>query len=126
MTVLVVDFLEAVQIENDEAERLTIAAGTIEFFFESFAKEAAIVEPGEGIGDGIQLQLLQFVVLYEDGNAEKAGRRKHVHKSCFQRDLPLHVLTKFAAACEHFIPELHTLSFTKIKVGDGAEVALEE
>ena len=58
MAVLVVDFLEAMQIENDEAERLAVTAGAIQFFFEGFAEEPAIVEAGKGIGDGIQLQLL--------------------------------------------------------------------
>ena len=58
MAVLVVDFLEAMQIENDEAERLAVTAGAIQFFFEGFAEESAVVEAGKGIGDGIQLQLL--------------------------------------------------------------------
>ena len=41
---LVVDFLEAMQVEDDEAERQAVTAGAIKFFFESFAEQAAIVE----------------------------------------------------------------------------------
>jgi hypothetical protein len=36
------------------------------------------------------------------------------------------MLAKFAAACEHVIPKLHTLCILKIKVSDGFEVALKE
>ena len=58
---LVVDFLEAVQIENDEAQRRAVAAGAIDFLFKGFAKEAAVVEAGKRIGDSIKLQLFQLV-----------------------------------------------------------------
>ena len=51
---LVIDFLEAMQIENDETERLAVTAGAIQFFFEGFAKQSAVVEAGKGIGDGIR------------------------------------------------------------------------
>ena len=36
------------------------------------------------------------------------------------------MLAEFAATREHVIPELYTLSFAKIEVSYGAEVALEE
>ncbi len=126
MAVLIVDFLEAMQIKNHETERLAVTAGAIEFFFEGFAKEAPVVKAGEGIGNGVELQLLQFVVLDENGNAEKTGRSEHIHKGCFQGNLTLHMLAEFAATSEHLIPEFDTLRLLKIEVGDGAEVALEK
>src|SRR5580700_1208290 len=36
------------------------------------------------------------------------------------------MLAEFAATREHLIPESHTLSFAKIKMGYGVKVALEE
>src|SRR5271157_3107843 len=126
MAVLVIDFLEAMQIENDQTEWLAVAAGAVQFFFESFTEQAAVVEAGERIGDGVQLQLLQLVVFDEDGNAKKSCGSKYVHKSRFQGDLPLHMLAEFTAQREHLIPELHALGFAKVEVGDGTEVALEE
>src|ERR1700722_10147082 len=44
MAVLVVDFLEAVQIENDQAERRAVTTSAINLLFESFAEEAPVVQ----------------------------------------------------------------------------------
>ena len=47
MAVLVVDFLEAVKIESDQAEGMSVAAGAVEFFVKSFVEKTAIVEAGQ-------------------------------------------------------------------------------
>src|SRR5260370_34643089 len=42
MPVFIVDFFEAVQIEDDQAERRAVAAGAIEFLFEGLSKNAPV------------------------------------------------------------------------------------
>src|SRR5690242_3666484 len=126
MTVLVVDFLEAMQIQNNKAERLAVAARAIQFLLEGFTKETPIVETCERIGDSIQLKLFQFVVFDENGDPKKVGGRQNIHERGFQRSWPPEMVAEFAAAQEHVIRELQTLRFTEIEVGDGAEIALEK
>jgi hypothetical protein len=126
VTVLVIDFLEAMQIQNNKTERLAVAARAIQFLFEGFAKEPAVVKTRERISDSIQLKLFQFVVFDENRNPEKIGGGKNIHKRGFQRDGPPEMIAKFTAAQEHVIPELQTLRFAKIEVGDGAEESLEK
>jgi len=41
------------KIEDDQAQRMSVAAGAVEFLVKVFAKEAAIVESGEWIGDRV-------------------------------------------------------------------------
>src|SRR5690348_13081538 len=126
MTVLVIDFLEAMQIQNNKAERLAVAARAIQFLLEGFTKETPIVETCERISDSIQLKLFQFVVFDENRNPEKVRGGQNIHKRGFQRSWPPEMIAKFAAAQEHVIPELQTLRFTKIEVGDGAEKPLQK
>src|SRR5713226_4344425 len=80
MAVPIVDLLEAVHVENDEAEREAIAAGAIEFFFERFAKEPRVGEAGERIGDGVHLQFFQFIAFRSDRDAELTSGGQHVHE----------------------------------------------
>ncbi len=54
MAVLVIYFLEAVQVECDQSERLAIAPRAIEFLLERFGEEPAVVEARQGIGYGIE------------------------------------------------------------------------
>src|SRR5262249_4049220 len=58
MPVLVVHFLKAMQIENDQTQRRSVALRTIQFLLERFAEQTPIVKSSEGIGDRIELQLL--------------------------------------------------------------------
>src|SRR4029077_16807696 len=86
MAVLVVDFLETMEIDNDNSQRKAIAASAVQFFFERFREEAAVIQTGERIRDRIQLNFLQLVVLENHGNANEAGRGKNIHEHGFQRD----------------------------------------
>ena len=86
MTVLVVYFLKAVKIQNDEAERLAVAACAIQFLFERFGEEPAIVKTGERIGDSVELQFFQVVVFDDNRRAKKSGGEKHIEEGGFQRD----------------------------------------
>jgi len=75
MAVLIIYFLEAVQVQGDQAERLAVAARAIEFFLKGFREEPAVVETGQGIGNRVEFQAFEFVILNENGNTEKAGGR---------------------------------------------------
>jgi len=124
MTVLVVDFLEAVQIEDDEAERRAVAVGAVQFLFESFGEEAAVIEAGEGIGDGVELEFLEVVVLDDDGNAEKSCGSEDVHQGGFESYGAAKEIGELTLARKHFVPELNAVGLTEIEMRDGAEVTL--
>src|SRR5216683_18564 len=53
--------------------RVAAAARTVEFFLERFGEEAAIVETGERIGGGVDLEFFVLVIFENDGNAEKSS-----------------------------------------------------
>ena len=126
MAVAVVDFLEAMQIENDEAKGKGIATRAIEFFFESFGKKAAIVEAGQRVRDGTQLQAFEFIVFDDDGNTEHAGGGEDVHERRFERHGAAEMFGKIATTDESFIPQLKALAFAQLEMGDGAKIALEK
>src|SRR5260370_40658809 len=71
MAVLVIYFFEAVQVECDQAERLAIAPRAIEFLFECFSEEPAVVESRQRIGHGIEVQPLGVCLLCECGNTKQ-------------------------------------------------------
>ena len=80
MAILVVHFLEAMKIQNDDAEWQSITASTIEFFFERFRKETAIVETRQRVGNCVDLEFLEFSVFHENRNANQPGARENVHQ----------------------------------------------
>ena len=123
---LVVDFLETMKIQDNETERRAIAMGAIQFFFKGLAEEAAIVKTSKGIGNSVELQLLQFVVLDDDRNAEEAGRCQNIHQGSFQSDGAAEKFGEFAAAREHFVPKLDALGLAQIEVSGRAKVTLEK
>ena len=51
---LVIYFLEAVQVEGNQSQRLAIAPRAIEFLFECFREEPSVVEARQGISHGIE------------------------------------------------------------------------
>src|SRR6266850_4640835 len=126
MAMFVIHFLEAMQIEHDEAEGLTIPARAIEFLLECFGKEPPIVEIGERIGDGVELEFFQVVVFDEDGNTKESRLREDIHQSGDNRNLTIGAIAKLAAASKHVIPDLQTLGFAQIQMSDHAEVSLEK
>jgi hypothetical protein len=56
MAVIVVDQLEIVDIQQNEADGQIVAAGSLEFVRQAFLKVAVIVKIGQPIGDGEPLQ----------------------------------------------------------------------
>jgi len=123
---LVIHFLEAMQIQQDEAQGLTVTSGAIEFLFECFGEEPPIVEIGERIGDGVELEFFQVVVFDEDGNTKKTHSSEDIYQSGDNRNLTIGAIAELAAAREHVIPDLQTLSFAQIQMSDHTEVSLEK
>ena len=126
MSMLVVDFLEAVEVENDQSEGMPVTAGAVEFFLKSLAKEAAVVKAGEGISDGAELQLLEILVFNQNRKAKNTSAGEHVHQSSLERKGPPEMLVEVPAMRQGVIPELSALVLRKIDVGDYFEIALEE
>ena len=76
MTVFIVHFFEAMKVENDDAERKTIAASAVEFLLEGFGEQSTVVKASQRIGDSIDLKLLELVVFENDWNTDQSLRRK--------------------------------------------------
>src|SRR4029077_10919895 len=123
---LIVHFVEAVQVEDNKTQRRAVAAAAIELFFEGFTEEASVVEAGKGIGNCILLKDLQVVVFNDNRDTEEPCGSEDVHQSGFQRDLTTKIFTQLASTKEHFVPQLDALALAQIEVSDSANVALKE
>jgi hypothetical protein len=84
------------------------------------------METGQGIGDGIEFQSLQLVVLNEDGNTKKARGGKDIGQRSLERNRTADEIGEFATARNHFIPNLHTFSFAQIEMSDRTEISLKK
>src|SRR5437870_13460835 len=114
MAVLVIYFLEAVQVDGNQSQRLAVAARSIEFFFECFTEETAAVETSQRIGHGIEFQPLELVILDEDGNTQKAGSGEDVRKGGPERDWTTDKIDELAPAGKHLSPNSHTCSSAQV------------
>src|ERR1035438_1661342 len=101
MPVFVVYFLEAMQIENHEAERLVVTPRTVQFLVKRFTEESAVVETGQRVGDGVALQFFEGVIFDDHRNAKHAYRSEHVDERCFEGDRTIQRLAQFATPQEH-------------------------
>jgi len=126
MAMLIVNFFEAMQIENDEAELRAVSTGAVQLFLKGLAEQAAIVEASQRIGDCIELQGLQLVIFQDDRHAEEARGRKHVHERGLQRDWPPEIVAELSPARQYFVPQLNALRFLQIKMSDGADIPLKK
>src|SRR5260370_39808325 len=125
MAVLVIYFLEAVQVKGNQSKRLAIAPSAIEFFFKCFSEEPAVVETGQGIGDGIEFQPLQRVILDQDGNTKQTGGRKDIREGGFERNLRTDEISELAAARENLITNLSTFGFAQIAMSNRMTISLQ-
>src|ERR1700686_1487694 len=110
VAVLVVDFLEAMKIEDYDAQRKAIAAGTVQFLSKRFREEPAIAQTCKGIRDRVQLNFLQFVVFKNNGHLHQASGGEYIHENGFEGDRPTKLVAEFTAAREDLIPELQGLT----------------
>ncbi len=85
MAVLIVHFLEAMEVQDDDTEWKSIATGAIEFFLERFCKETAIVEAGERVSDRTDLQLLECSIFHQNRNANEASGSENVHQYTWRK-----------------------------------------
>ena len=58
MTEMVVHFLEAMEVEGDEAERLRVTLCAIQFFLKRFTEETPVVKTSQWVGDRVAFQRL--------------------------------------------------------------------
>ena len=126
VAVLVVNFLEAMKIEDNDAQRKTIAAGAIQFLFKRFREEPAIVQTGERIRDRVQLNFFQFVVFKNNGYADQSRGGKNIHEDGLEGDRPAERVGEFTTTREYLIPELQALTLPQIQVSCDAKVTLEK
>jgi len=126
MAELVIDLLETMQIQRDEAEGLGVALGPIQFFFERFLKEAAIGKPSERIGNSTDFEFFKIVAFDENRKTKKIGRSEYVDKSSLQGNGLAEIRGKRLSAQENFVPELNGFFFGKIEMSQSAKKAAEE
>src|SRR6266700_15533 len=126
VAVLVVHFLEVMKIEDDQAQRMSVAAGAVEFLVKVFAKEAAIVESGERIGDRVAMQILEVLVFKDYRNTKQSGGGKHIDERGLQGDVGLGAFGEINFAGKDFVPESDRFVFWNFNVSDRDEKALEK
>ena len=78
MPVTVIHFLQLMKIEDDDCELMPVALCAIEFLIEVLVEEAAILEPGDRIGCGVDLEFLELFIFNEDlARADFRSRKAH-------------------------------------------------
>jgi hypothetical protein len=126
MAVLVIDFLKAMQIENDQAQRMSVTPCAIQFLFKSFVEEAAVVETSKRIGDRAAMQSLELVVFKNDGNTKHSGRRENIDERGLKGDRRVRSFGELDSASKNFVPQRNGLIFWNFYVREGKEKALEK
>src|ERR1700681_2228836 len=69
----IVDFFQAVEIEEQNGEGAAVAIGALSFSFENVEQTAVVGEAGEGIADGEVLNLFEEAGVVEQRAAERDG-----------------------------------------------------
>src|SRR6266702_1465121 len=64
MPVSVVNLFELMQVKKDQGQVLVVSKSPVQFFFEMLLEEPPIVEAGEWVGGGIDLQFFQVLILH--------------------------------------------------------------
>src|SRR5262245_1392265 len=105
---------------------MRIATGAIEFLVEGFVKQAAVVQAGERIGDGIALQALELFIFENNGQTKSAGGGKNVDERGLKRDQRIGALGKLRAAGEHLLPHGDHLVFRKVDARKRLKETLKE
>ena len=73
VTVRVVDFLQAVEVEQENGERAAVAIGALGFRFENVEQAAIVSEAGERVADGEVAHLFEQARIVEKSAAESHG-----------------------------------------------------
>src|SRR6266436_6505005 len=92
------------KIEDNQAQRMTVAASAVEFLVKIFVKEAAIVESGEWIGDRVAMQILEVLVFEDYRNTKQSRGGKHVDERGLQGDVGLRAVREIHFAGQDFVP----------------------
>ncbi len=119
MSVPVVHFLEAMEIQNRDGEMLAVTFRAVQFLVAIFVEEPAVVESGERVGRGVDLEFLEFLVLHHDRDANEIRGREHVDHGCGERDFSAEAFGKLAAALQNPLPVFVALLLRQIDLRDG-------
>src|SRR5271156_5124978 len=92
----VVYLFQLMRVQNHNRQLLIVALRAIQFLLAVFIEQAAIVETRERVGGSVDLQLLEFVVLHEDWNAQKIRRCEYIDHCGFERDCSTETIAQFA------------------------------
>ncbi len=84
------------------------------------------MESRERVGGRVDLQLFQFVVFDQDGNAQKICGREDVHHRGLQGDLSALTIGEIAAPTKDAHPVFVALFFGDVNLGDGAKELPQE
>src|SRR5271163_3836079 len=109
------------QIQDYDRQLVAVAFCAIQFFVAIFVEESAVVETRERVGGLIDLQLLEFVVLHQDGNAQKIRGGQYVHQRRLQRYTFAQIFGELAPAQQDAFPIVIALRVGEINLRDGAK-----
>jgi hypothetical protein len=126
MTVLVVDFLEAMKVESHQAQGMRVATSTVQFLVEGFIEEAAVIKAGERIGDCAAMNAFKVVVFQHDGHAKQAGCDENIDEGSLKRDGRLATFGKMSLARENVIPEREHPVLRNFDMREGQEKTLKK
>src|SRR5205809_498705 len=105
---------------------MRVAAGAVEFLVKIFAKEAAIVESSEWIGDRVAMQILEGLILEDYRNTKPSGGGKHVDERGLQGHVGVRAFGEIHFAGKDFVPKGHRFVFGNFDVSDREKKALEK
>ena len=114
------------KIEDNQAQRMTVAASAVEFLVKIFAEEAAIVESGEWIGDRVAMQILEVLVFKDYRNTKPSGGGKHIDERGLQGDVGLRAFREIDFAGKDFVPKGTRFVFGNFYVSDSEKKTLEK
>ena len=117
----IIDVLELVQVEDDDGQVLDVALGAVEFLVAVLVEKASIVEAGERVGGGVYLQFLEFVILHEDGHAQKIHRDASTSTIAVFKETRLPKVSPSSASHQNQLPIFVAFRFGKLDGRGSAE-----
>src|ERR1700735_266437 len=118
---LVVHFLQSVEIQDDDGELLGVSFGAVEFLVAVFVEEPPVIEAGKRIGGRVNLKFFEIFILDEYRYAKKTSGSQHVHPRRPQRYAPAEILRKLTTADQDSFPVIDALRVRQINLGHGSK-----
>jgi hypothetical protein len=126
MTIAVVDFLETVQVYDYEGKLLPETLCPAQFLFEVFLKQPPVIQAGERISGGADLEFPEFAVFDKDGQMKEIHVLYHIYHCGFQRDGSARALGRLSMTLEGAVPHSCAVDVGELDVREGFEEMRQE